>query len=83
MSGKGCCAVCKVVGLLVTIGAINWGLYGLAQIDLVQRLLGTGTTPARVVYVLIGIAGLLKLVSMFKCCPCQKDGGSCSTAPKK
>ena len=82
MAGK-CCAVCKVVGLLVAIGAINWGLVGLFQIDLVQRLLGTMTTPARVVYALIGVAGLLKVVSFFKCCPCQKDGGNCSPAPKK
>ncbi len=73
--GKGC-AVCKVVGLLVGIGALNWGLVGIFQFDIVERLLGTMTTGARVVYGLIGIAGLLKIVSCFKCCPCQ---GTCET----
>jgi len=75
--GKGCCAVCKVVGLLVAIGAINWGLVGVFQVDLVEKLLGLMTTPARIVYGLIGVAGVLKLLSLFKCCPCQK--GSCET----
>jgi len=75
--GKSCCGVCQIVGILVAIGAINWGLLGIFQIDLVARLLGNMTTGARVVYGLIGVAGLLKILSIFKCCPCQRDGGSC------
>ncbi len=77
-SGKGC-GVCKIVGILVALGAINWGLYGLFQIDLVEKALGMMTPGAKVVYGLIGVAGLLKVVSLFKCCPCQKSGGSCSS----
>ena len=75
---KGCCVVCKLVGLLVIIGALNWGLVGLAQLDLVEKLLGTMTPAARAVYGLIGVAGVLKILSCFKCCPCQK-GEACST----
>ncbi len=70
--GKGC-GVCKIVGLLVVIGAINWGLVGIFQVDVVAKLLGEMTGPARVVYGLIGVAGLMKVVSFFKCCPCQKS----------
>ena len=77
MSGGKCCGVCKVVGLLVGLGALNWGLAGVFGIDLVARLLGEATTPAKVVYGLIGIAGVLKLLSLVKCCPCSK--GSCET----
>jgi uncharacterized membrane protein YuzA (DUF378 family) len=77
MTGKKDCGICKIVGALVGIGALNWGLVGIFQVDLVERLLGTMTTPARVVYGIIGVAGLLKLVSLVKCCPCQK--GSCET----
>ena len=77
MTGGKSCVVCKVVGLLVAIGAINWGLVGIFQVDLVEKLLGLMTTPARIVYGLIGVAGVLKLLSLFKCCPCQK--GSCGT----
>ncbi len=80
MKNGACCPICKVVGLLVAIGAINWGLYGVFGIDLVARLLGEMTTGSKVVYGLIGVAGVLKLVSCFiKCCPCQKkDGESCA-----
>ena len=70
MAGGKCCAVCKIVGLLVGIGALNWGLVGIFQVDLVARLLGEMTAPARLVYGIIGVAGLLKLISLVKCCPC-------------
>ncbi|MBI2495445.1 MAG: DUF378 domain-containing protein [Candidatus Omnitrophica bacterium] len=69
--------MCKVVGLLAGIGALNWGLVGIFGIDLVEQLLGEMTGPARVVYGLIGIAGLLALLSLVKCCPCKK--GTCET----
>jgi uncharacterized membrane protein YuzA (DUF378 family) len=74
MTGSAGCAVCKVVGVLVGLGALNWGLVGIFGIDLVASVLGQMTTPARVVYGLIGVAGLLKLVSLVKCCPCSKKG---------
>ncbi len=68
-----CCGICKVVGLLVVIGAINWGLVGILQVDLVAKLLGDMTMPSRVVYGVIGVAGLIKLISCFKDCPaCKK-----------
>ena len=70
--GKECCGVCKIVGLLVAVGALNWGFVGLFQVDLVATLLGAMSTAARAVYILIGIAGALKLLSLLKVCPCQK-----------
>lgn len=74
MTGGKSCAVCKIVGALVAIGALNWGLVGLFQVDLVAKLLGPMTGPARAVYTVIGIAGVLKILSLLKCCPCQKEG---------
>jgi len=74
--GKGC-GVCKIIGLLAGLGALNWGLYGLFQVDLVARALGEMTGAAKAVYALIGVAGLLKLVSLVRCCPCSK--GSCES----
>ena len=79
MSGGGkCCAICKVVGLLVALGAVNWGLYGVFGIDLVAKFLGPMTTASKAVYGLIGVAGIAKIISFVKCCPC-KGGGSCSS----
>ncbi len=44
---------------LVIIGAINWGCIGLFGVDLIGSLFG-GTTSAlsRVIFVLVGLAGL-------------------------
>jgi uncharacterized protein len=48
---------------LSVIGAVNWGLVGIADFDLVRAILGGETsTPAsafsRIVYALVGFAGL-------------------------
>ena len=43
---------------LVIIGAINWGLIGFLQFDLVRVLLGDMSIMSRIVYALIGISGL-------------------------
>ena len=43
---------------LIIIGAINWGLIGLFNFNLVDTLFGVGTTISRIVYTLVGISGL-------------------------
>jgi uncharacterized membrane protein YuzA (DUF378 family) len=48
--------------VLVVVGAVNWGLVGLAQFDLVAALFGGQAAPlSRVVYGLVGIAGIALL----------------------
>ena len=73
------CPVCKVAVLLAGIGALNWLLVAFFNLNLVTRLLGDMTAASKVVYALVGVSGLLLLISLVKCCPCQKNGGSCST----
>jgi signal transduction histidine kinase len=48
-------AVDWIVWTLVVIGAINWGLVGAFEFDLVAALLGQMSTATRIVYVLVGI----------------------------
>lgn len=55
----------KVANVLVVVGALNWGLVGLFQYDLVQSLLG-GLGLAQLVYILIGLSGVLALVNWNK-----------------
>ena len=43
---------------LVIIGAINWGLIGLFNFNLVDTLFGVGSALSRIVYSLVGISGL-------------------------
>jgi uncharacterized membrane protein YuzA (DUF378 family) len=48
--------------VLVVVGAVNWGLVGIAQFDLVAALLGgSSAVLSRVVYTLVGVAGLTLL----------------------
>lgn len=52
---------------LVIIGAINWGLIGFFQFDLVAAIFGgQDTALARIVYGLVGLAGLYCLTLLFK-----------------
>jgi uncharacterized protein len=47
---------------LVVVGALNWGLVGLLQFDLVAALFGGEAAPlSRVVYSLVGAAGIALL----------------------
>ena len=46
--------------LLVVVGAVNWGLVGLFQFDLVAALFGGQAAPlSRVVYTLVGLSGVV------------------------
>jgi uncharacterized membrane protein YuzA (DUF378 family) len=47
---------------LIVVGAINWGLVGFFQYDLVAALFGgMGNWISRIIYAVIGIAGLYGL----------------------
>ncbi len=74
-----CCLICKIFGLLVVVGALNWGLIGAAKINLVAQLLGGIPKAERIVYILVGIAGVMKLLSCFVPCPACCGKGSCET----
>ena len=50
---------------LVVIGALNWGLVGFFDWNLVTAVLGDMTTASRVVYDLVGVAGLAMLIKAF------------------
>lgn len=67
-----------VVFLLLVVGALNWGLVGFFQYDLVADIFGgMFTVGARVVYCLVGIAGLLSLKCLFQGSGCSGSGCNC------
>ena len=43
---------------LVIIGAINWGLIGFFQFDLVAFIFGNMSWLSRIIYALVGLSGL-------------------------
>ncbi|MBR2744445.1 MAG: DUF378 domain-containing protein [Clostridia bacterium] len=51
--------------ILVIIGAINWGLIGFFNFNLVDTLFGSMTVITRIIYGLVGIAGLWSIKLLF------------------
>ncbi|HEY8435671.1 MAG TPA: DUF378 domain-containing protein [Haloplasmataceae bacterium] len=59
-------SVLQKIALVVTIiGAINWGLIGLFNFNLVATLFGDGTWIERTIYTIVGIAGLINIGLLF------------------
>ena len=57
----------KTALTLVIIGALNWLLIGLFKYDLVAAIFGGQTAAlSRIVYVLVGLAGLWCITLLFK-----------------
>jgi uncharacterized membrane protein YuzA (DUF378 family) len=50
---------------LVVVGALNWLLVGLFEWNLVTEIFGTGTVTD-VIYVIVGVAGLMMLPRLFE-----------------
>lgn len=56
----------KIALILTIIGAVNWGSIGLFKLDLVALLLGGQYSIAsRIVFTLVGIAGLWCITLLF------------------
>jgi uncharacterized protein len=51
--------------LLTIIGALNWGLVGLLDFDLVAAIFGKKSIVSRLVYTLVGLAGVY-LIMVYK-----------------
>ena len=50
----------QMVGWVLVLGAINWGIVGILNLNIVETILGTGTLLTKAVYILIGLAGAYK-----------------------
>ncbi len=80
----GMCAVSWVAKILLIIGGLNWGLIGVSMLlgkmypwDVVSMLLGSWPMVQAIVYVLVGVAAVVKLLG----CHCKKCvDGTCEGA---
>jgi len=60
--------------VLVVIGALNWLLVGLFQYDLVAALFGGQSSfLARIIYSIVGLAGLYSISLLFREAPTVRD----------
>jgi len=70
--------------LLIIAGAINWGLWGFFQFDFVAWLAkGNTTMLARLIYGVVGLAGVWGLGLLGRCkCGCGGCGCGCCSKGK-
>ena len=56
----------KICLTIAIIGAVNWGLIGFLDFNLVDTLFGVGSAMSRIVYSLVGISGLVSIGILFQ-----------------
>lgn len=69
-------ALHTIAFVLVVIGGLNWGLVGVANIDVVYYL---GPVLSKIVYILVGISALLLIFTHKK--DCKNCTSSAPSAP--
>lgn len=71
-----------VTSILVLLGAVNWGLMGFFQLDVVATLFnGPQTTLSRIIYILVGLSGLYQVIPFVNAMTDDDDGAAMPPAP--
>ena len=55
----------KIALVLIIVGALNWGLIGLFNFDLVAAIFGDMSVLSRIVYGLVGVSGIWGIKLLF------------------
>lgn len=55
----------KIALIFTIIGAINWGLIGLLDFNLVTTIFGVDSALTSIVYIIVGIAGIINIGLLF------------------
>ena len=55
----------KIALTFTIIGAINWGLVGIINFNLVDYIFGVNSIMSRIIYTVVAIAGLINIVIYF------------------
>ena len=56
----------KVTLIFTIIGAINWGLIGFFNLNLVESLFAAESVLPTIIYAIVGICGLINICLLFK-----------------
>lgn len=81
-NGRCCggCPVHKTSKILLLVGGINWGLVGVGMLmskdwNVVHMLLGAWPMVEAIVYVLVGVAAVMKITG----CKCKRCMAACAS----
>ena len=53
--------------ILTLIGALNWGLVGIFNFDLVAAIFGDMTVMTRILYSVVGVSAIITALTMNRC----------------
>lgn len=52
--------------LLIIVGAINWGLVGFFNLDLISVIFGNMSMITRIIFAVVGLSGIYSFVLFWK-----------------
>lgn len=55
----------KIALVFTIIGAVVWGVYGLFDINIVEKLFGSISLVEKLIYIIVGICGLINIGIFF------------------
>ena len=58
--------VVKILGILLIVGGLNWGLIGLFDFNLVEVIFGSIPVLEQIIYIVVGVAAAVELFRAFK-----------------
>ena len=64
----------KIALALVIIGSLNWGSIGIFGFDLVSWIFGDASALSRIIFTLVGLAGLWSISLLFREDPAEDTG---------
>jgi len=78
-----CCGWALTGKILLIIGGLNWGLVGIGMLmssdwNVVNWLLGSWPTVEAIVYILVGVAAVIKIFG----CKCKTCSACCGSEEK-
>ena len=57
----------KIALVLTIIGALNWGMVGLFEIDIIATLFdGSDSIISKIIYIIVAIAGIINIGLLFE-----------------
>ena len=80
MNSKCMCTPAMICKVLLIVGGLNWGLVGIGMLtssdwNVVHAVLGSWATVEAIVYVLVGLAAVMKIFGC-KCSKCSSAEGA-------
>ena len=80
---KGNCVMYLIAKILVIIGGVNWGIFGLGILmnkewNIVHLIFSFSSTVEAIIYVLVGISAVIMIFG----CKCKKCAVNTGTTPE-